>query len=618
VEQNNFDVIVIGGGHAGVEAAWAAMSQHLSVALVTMPGVAIASMPCNPSIGGVGKGQVVREIDALGGLMGKLADASAIQYRILNESKGYAVRSTRIQADKDLYSKNAELIFEMSEVTVIRNKVLDIKKNQSVFEIKADNGNFYYSDKLIITTGTFLNGKLHTGANQAEGGRFECEKSPGLTEIFGNLKKSPVRFKTGTPPRLNRDSIDYSKMDIQNSDPKTRNFSAENNAYFRNCEQVPCYLTRTTPETMKFIRDNKEKSPMFNGQITGIGPRYCPSIEDKAFRYLDRNEHHIFIEPEGLNLNTIYPNGISTSLPADIQEKIVQTIPGLELAKIEVYGYAVEYDVVDTSFLKQTLEYKEIDGLYFAGQVCGTSGYEEAAGQGIIAGINAARSFWGLENLILDRSESYIGVMIEDLVSNVRDEPYRLFTSRSENRLEIREDNVLTRMYPYRKQLGLSEYLDLFYEKYNSQYDVLLKLVNEVMFKESSADDCQWFDENSYGEIVERIFLTDLLRRANIDPYEVLKNYMAKIGLIFLDQVTLSVAVECKYHVYVTKMQQESEKFKKLLAKKINWEQFSDSKNVSFECRQRITRIRPETFGQLKNIDGIRPATLAYVAGVIS
>jgi tRNA uridine 5-carboxymethylaminomethyl modification enzyme len=369
---------------------------------------------------------------------------------------------------------------------------------------------------------------------------------------------------------------------------------------------------------MTLIRENKEKSPMFNGQITGIGPRYCPSIEDKAFRYLDRNEHHIFIEPEGLNLNTIYPNGISTSLPKDIQEGIVRSIPGLEDAKIEIYGYAVEYDVVDTSFLKQTLEYKEIEGLYFAGQVCGTSGYEEAAGQGIIAGINAARSFWGLEKFFLNRSESYIGVMVEDLVSNVRDEPYRLFTSRSENRLEIREDNTLTRMFPYRKQLNLNNSLDLFYQNYNSQYELLLKLVNEVKFYSSDASDTTWFAENGFGLIIDRIFLTELLRRANVDPYEVLKLFLAKIGLEFNDQVVLAVAVEAKYHVYVVKMQAESEKFKRLLAKKINWVQFSESKNVSFECRARINRIRPETFGQLKNMDGIRPATLAYVAGVIS
>ena len=352
-----FDIIIIGGGHAGVEAAWISDQLGLKVALVSMKGVSLASTPCNPAVGGVGKGQVVREVDALGGLMGKIADLSAIQYRTLNESKGHAVRSTRVQVDKKRYSENAEKIIASSGVNVIREKVSKVYKKEDLFHVELES-NIIEGRKVVVTTGTFLNGVLHVGEEQNNGGRVDQMASNGLQDLFSSIKTAPARFKTGTPPRLDRETIDFSKLEPQESDPKTQNFHILDNPYHRELEQVCCYLTRTNDETLGIIRSNKERSPIFNGQIKGVGPRYCPSIEDKAFRYPERNSHHVFIEPEGLDIPTIYPKGISTSLPKDAQEDFVRTINGLEDAKILVYGYAVEYDVVDTINLSKTLNTK--------------------------------------------------------------------------------------------------------------------------------------------------------------------------------------------------------------------------------------------------------------------
>ncbi|MDD4975492.1 MAG: tRNA uridine-5-carboxymethylaminomethyl(34) synthesis enzyme MnmG, partial [Bacteriovorax sp.] len=430
--KNNFDILIIGGGHAGSEAAWIAAQFDLQIALISSSNASLASAPCNPAIGGVGKGQVVREIDALGGLMGILADKAGIQFRTLNESKGFAVQSTRVQIDKDLYTKSAEVLLgQLENLSIIREMVLKVERQIDSFIVTTTCNNTYTARKIIVTTGTFLNGKLHTGEEQRTGGRVDCERSVGLNDLFQEIKTLPNRFKTGTPPRLDKKTIDYSKMEPQESDSGTRNFHALNAPFIRESVQVCCYLTKTNAQTLAIIRANKERSPIFNGQIKGVGPRYCPSIEDKAFRYTEKDVHHVFIEPEGLDLDTIYPNGVSTSLPKDVQESFVQTISGLENAKILIHGYAVEYDVVDTSQLSRAMEYSSIPGLYFAGQVCGTSGYEEAAGQGIMAGINASLAVMQREPLVLDRSDSYIGVMIVGLVTSKRDEPYRLFTSRS-------------------------------------------------------------------------------------------------------------------------------------------------------------------------------------------
>jgi tRNA uridine 5-carboxymethylaminomethyl modification enzyme len=609
-----FDVLVIGGGHAGVEAAHAATQLNISVGLVTMPGVGIGSAPCNPSVGGVGKGQVVRELDALGGLMGKLTDLAGIQYRILNDSKGFAVQSTRVQIDKNAYSHFAEKeLSTISNLKIIRDKVLNISKESNVFTVTTSSGDIK-TKSVILTVGTFLNGKLHTGAQTTVGGRHTCESSASLDQIFSKIKIRQSRFKTGTPPRLKKNSINYSLLEEQPSDSSVRNFHCLNKPFNRNLAQVSCFLTRTNNKTMSVIRENKEKSPMYNGQIKGIGARYCPSIEDKAYRYPDKDVHHVFIEPEGLDLETMYPSGISSSLPAEVQESYVRTIEGLESAEIEVYGYAVEYDVIDTTCLNLTLEHREVEGLYFAGQVNGTSGYEEAAGQGLIAGFNAALKTTGQSPLILSRHDSYIGVMIEDLVSNTRDEPYRLFTARSENRLYLREDNTLLRMFSYRRSLSLMEELDIFQANFISQYETLSDFCDETMIAENSqlADILKG---RAPTEIIpRRMSLTEVLKQAWINPIDALAKAMIHFGFELSTDLIKAVAIAKKYDGYIKRNEEQFNRLKKLDSMIIDWQAISESKNISFECKQRVARIKPETFGQLKLIEGIRPATLAVVA----
>jgi tRNA uridine 5-carboxymethylaminomethyl modification enzyme len=610
----NFDIIVVGGGHAGIEAAHIASQFNLSIGLLTIPGIGLGSAPCNPSVGGVGKGQVVRELDALGGLMGILADKAGIQYRTLNESKGFAVQSSRVQIDKELYSIEAEkLIANISNISIIREKVLSIVPRGTSFEVYTT-ADRYEAKKLILTVGTFLNGKLHTGAEQTIGGRVGCESSEGLQDIFENIKTRPQRFKTGTPPRLDKNSINYSKLEEQPSDGTVRNFHCLHSAFDRYAKQVSCYLAHTNEQTMKTIRDNKEKSPMFNGQIKGVGARYCPSIEDKAFRYPDKNSHHVFIEPEGLNLDTVYPSGISSSLPRDVQEAYVKSIEGLEKAEIKVYGYAVEYDVIDTTDLAITLEHTEIKNLYFAGQVNGTSGYEEAAGQGFIAGCNAALSILGLDPLILNRHESYIGVMIEDLTSNTRDEPYRLFTARSENRLFIREDNSLIRMFPYRSQLMLNLPLDLYQREFLMRYQDLIKFCDETMISECHELMKEFNGDGELQQMNRRMSVTEILKQAWLKPVTTLETILAWYGLLIDQDLVRTVAISKKYDGYIKRSEGQFEKLKKMDSTKIDWEKICSSNNISFECKQRISRIRPDTFGQLKLIEGIRPATLAVVA----
>ena len=613
----NYNLIVVGGGHAGLEAAWIGAELGLKIALITSPNVSIGSTPCNPAIGGVGKGQVVREIDAMGGIMGRLADLSGIQYRILNESKGYAVQSTRVQLDKDIYAFNAErLISSHKNITIIKEKVAKIDRNDFGCFVFFDESKALIAEskKVVVTTGTFLGGVLHRGNEKLKGGRVGCPSSRNLKDLFANVKTLGKKFKTGTPPRLNKATIDFSKMSPQPSDIKAKSFHCLHEANQRFLPQVECYLTRTNEETLQIIRKNKEDSPIFNGQIKGVGPRYCPSIEDKAFRYPDRNTHHVFIEPEGLETQSVYPNGVSTSLPTEIQESFIKTINGLENVEFLVHGYAVEYDVVDVTQLDETLQSKDIEGLYFAGQINGTSGYEEAAGQGLIAGVNAALSFLGKDPLIFDRMDSYIGVMVGDLTSNKRDEPYRLFTARSENRLFIREDNVINRIAPYRKALGLDSSLDNYQSQYLEDYNLLSDLCEVHLYKVTTKN-INRFAEMGYGSLEENITLAELLKRAHLDPVETLGKELSNFGIQFLDSSMRSVAISKKYAGYIKRASSETEKLKKLNLKKIKWETLANSSNISHECRVRIKQIRPTSFGQLRQIEGIRPATLAFVAG---
>lgn len=611
---HKYDITVVGGGHAGLEAAYSASQFGPRVALISMPNVPLGSTPCNPSIGGVGKGQVVREIDALGGLMSKIADLSALQCRTLNESKGYAVQSTRFQVDKDLYTKNAEqLISKVDNIEIIRgrvDKILESKESECGFLIEFG-GKVLQTKKLIITAGTFLNGKLHCGEKQENGGRVDSDSSKGLSELFAKVSKLPLRFKTGTPARLNKNSIDFSVMNEQESDAKSRNFHWKHKPTQRFIEQHSCYITHTSEDTLKIIRDNKERSPIFNGQIEGIGPRYCPSIEDKAYRYLDRNVHHVFVEPEGIEASTVYPNGISTSLPKEIQEEFIRTIPGLEKAEIEVYGYAVEYDVVDTSTLDLTLQSKEVDGLYFAGQINGTSGYEEAAGQGLIAGINSALSLKGKEPFILSRNHSYIGVMIEDLVFQSRDEPYRLFTARSEDRLFIREDNVYPRMAQYRLQLELTKPIDSFYAHYLDEYKSLTEIVQSSVTRKFYE---LFHVEHSIDFSGGGVKISEILKQNKNRAVQELSSLVAALGLSFDERVIRNVAIDTIYSGYIKRSESQNSRMLRFDNKKINVPNLLESENVSFECKKRIEKFKPLTFGQLRKIDGIRPATLTYVA----
>lgn len=610
MSQNSFDILIIGGGHAGVEAAYIASQFDLKIGLISMPNIGLASAPCNPSIGGVGKGQVVRELDALGGLAGKLADLSGIQFRTLNDSKGYAVQSTRVQIDKLAYSRNAEIVLsEISNLTIIREKVLSLSQLVDGNYQVVTNCSTWNSKKLILTVGTFLNGKLHLGEKQTSGGRFECDNSKELGDFLSEIETVSARFKTGTPPRLDKNSINYSKLEEQPSDETVLNFHCLHEPFGRTLTQVSCYLARTNDKTMNIIRDNKERSPMFNGQIKGVGARYCPSIEDKAYRYPDKNIHHVFIEPESLELETMYPSGISSSLPEEVQEAFVHSIEGLENAKILVPGYAVEYDVVNTTKLNLSLEYKAFKGLYFAGQVNGTSGYEEAAGQGYIAGVNAALSLTSGKSLTLTRDDSYIGVMIEDLVTNLRDEPYRLFTARSENRLAIREDNAILRMAKYRETLGLKTELDLFNENFIESFNSISSLLDTTYI---SPDDL-FFGNSSY-EIPRRMSLTEFIKMSHLDPIGALSDYLIYSGFVVPHGTIRAVAISKKYDGYITRSTEQYSKLKKLDQMPISWEKIVNSGNVSFECKQRIKTIQPSTFGQLKMMEGIRPATLAVVA----
>lgn len=616
----NFDILIIGGGHAGVEACAIASRYPLKVGLITLEDVPIASAPCNPCVGGVGKGQVVREIDALGGIMGILADKAGIQYRTLNESKGYAVHSTRVQIDKNLYPIEAsKMLSSFHNLEIIKGKVCDISRlgheRDSGYLVKLENSEWSYgTKKIILTVGTFLGGKLHMGSEKRLGGRMDAASSSSMMDLFSNIKLLGTRFKTGTPARIFKSSIDFTKAEEQASDDLTFNFHWKHLSKKRFCEQVSCFLTRTNAGTSKIIEVNKEKSPMYNGQIKAIGARYCPSIEDKVHRYPEKTTHHVFLEPESLDGETIYPSGISSSLPKEIQAEFIKTIDGLENAKVKSYGYAVEYDVVDTTELNYGLEHKELPGLYFAGQVNGTSGYEEAAGQGFIAGINAVFSLQGKELFKLDRFDSYIGVMIEDLITSTRDEPYRLFTARSENRLYIREDNVFRRMKPYRDQLGLAEELDMFHVEHGRNCQYLFKFCDQTRI----ARNHELFNLDifkAYKAYDNKIQISEILRWPEVDIEIALKTILEFFDLSF-DRFTIkSIAVEIKYEGYIKRSEIEQNRVRKLDKLKIDWREICASDNISFECKQRIEKIKPETFGQLKQMEGIRQATLAAVAG---
>ena len=606
-----YGVIIIGGGHAGCEAALASARMGVHTALVTLDLEKIALMPCNPAIGGIGKGHIVREIDALGGQMARCIDKTGIQFRVLNSSKGPAVRGYRAQADKHLYKKEMRRVLESQDhLSLICDEVDELFFDKdSVKGLRTSSGLELNSRSIVITTGTFLNGRIHLGMKNWPAGRVGEKPSNKLSQSFLDQGFELGRLKTGTPPRLLSKSIDFSQCEIQQGDfdPKPFSFSTTK----INQPQVPCHITYTNARTADVISRNMHLSPLYSGVIEGVGPRYCPSIEDKVVKFPDRTSHHVFLEPEGLDTDWIYPNGISTSLAEEVQWELVRTIPGLENAEIVAPGYAIEYDFVPPTQLLSTLETKKIKGLFHAGQINGTSGYEEAAGQGLIAGINAALSSLGRAPFTLSRMESYIGVMIDDLVTKGTEEPYRMFTSRAENRLLLRQDNADTRL------MGKGHQLDLVS---NATYDFCL-LKKETVEKEIKRLNTTKVVPNEQGkELVYQLgvkslktptTLAGLLKRPEVTYSQIIETFNgASLSKLAGEQVEIQV----KYEGFIQRQNQVVSKQKKLENYRIpidfNYESIS---GLSCEVVQKLESIRPTTLGQASRISGITPAAVSII-----
>ncbi|MBS5857726.1 MAG: tRNA uridine-5-carboxymethylaminomethyl(34) synthesis enzyme MnmG [Clostridia bacterium] len=607
-----YDVAVVGAGHAGCEAALAAARLGMKTLIFSISLEAIANMPCNPHIGGSSKGHLVREIDALGGEMGKNIDKTMIQVKMLNTSKGPAVYSLRAQADRKKYQAEMKHTLEKQEnLEVKQGEIVDISvENGRITAIKTDVGAIYKVKAVILATGTYLKGKIFIGDYSKESGPDGVAAANELSDVLKKLGINLVRFKTGTPARINRRSIDFSKMEVQKGDNNIEAFSLENEP--KNFEQVDCYLTYTNDETHKIIKENLHRSPLYSGMIEGTGPRYCPSIEDKVVRFSDKPRHQVFVEPVGLDTEEMYIQGMSSSLPEDVQIAFYRTLPGLENAEFTRPAYAIEYDCIDPSNLKLSLEYKGIEGLFMAGQINGTSGYEEAACQGLLAGINATQKIKGKEPLILDRTQGYIGVLIDDIVTKGTNEPYRMMTSRAEYRLLLRQDNADLRLTEIGHEIGLisdERYKRFLTKKENIEKEVerLKKTVvkptekvNKILKK------CGTSELNNGSKMAE------LIKRPEVS-YEILKDIDENRPELSYQEKE-EVEIQIKYEGYIKLQEEQVEKFKKLeekiLPENIDYETIN---GISLEGRQKLNKFKPRSIGQASRISGVSPADVSVL-----